>query len=175
MTSIAPFQSTHPRGVRLSRYITKYITKSFQSTHPRGVRPAIGLPSNCTADISIHAPAWGATVLVILNRAPRLDFNPRTRVGCDHFIVIILSVLQKFQSTHPRGVRLAYEIPQAGLKVFQSTHPRGVRLSRYITKYITKSFQSTHPRGVRLLDAFADDLIDRYFNPRTRVGCDFSW
>ena len=34
--------------------------------------------------ISIHAPAWGATVALIKGITGSLDFNPRTRVGCDH-------------------------------------------------------------------------------------------
>ena len=33
--------------------------------------------------ISIHAPAWGATFLGRLPARLLLDFNPRTRVGCD--------------------------------------------------------------------------------------------
>ena len=33
--------------------------------------------------ISIHAPAWGATVALIKGITGSLDFNPRTRVGCD--------------------------------------------------------------------------------------------
>ena len=33
--------------------------------------------------ISIHAPQWGATIGVRLQRPHKLDFNPRTPVGCD--------------------------------------------------------------------------------------------
>ena len=33
----------------------------FQSTPPRGGRPRIGDPANATYNVSIHAPAWGAT------------------------------------------------------------------------------------------------------------------
>ena len=36
--------------------------------------------------VSIHAPAWGATVAVDGKVGPAtLGFNPRTRVGCDEF------------------------------------------------------------------------------------------
>ena len=75
----------------------------FQSTHPRGVRPIMAQPfsdeisfnprtrvgcdkgktaSHKKGEVSIHAPAWGATGVMVggfmLKR-----FNPRTRVGCD--------------------------------------------------------------------------------------------
>ena len=33
--------------------------------------------------ISIHAPAWGATGSAALITAVRAHFNPRTRMGCD--------------------------------------------------------------------------------------------
>ena len=38
-----------------------------------------------TLDVSIHAPAWGATAFLPPARLPGWSFNPRTRVGCDHF------------------------------------------------------------------------------------------
>ncbi len=34
-------------------------------------------------EISIHAPAWGATLLYSSRTGRRSDFNPRTRMGCD--------------------------------------------------------------------------------------------
>ena len=55
----------------------------FQSTHPRGVR-LMEIPRYARVfDVSIHAPAWGATGL----------------------LVSILQISCVFQSTHPRGVR----------------------------------------------------------------------
>ena len=76
------FQSTHPRGVRRVRFRAWTTTEGFQSTHPRGVRrritqrihgvwrfnprtregcdPALDRPS-VQPDVSIHAPARGAT------------------------------------------------------------------------------------------------------------------
>ena len=54
------FQSTHPRGVRLYNLSVSIESNGFQSTHPRGVRQL-----------------WS----VRLTR--RLNFNPRTHVGCD--------------------------------------------------------------------------------------------
>ena len=56
--------------------------------------------------VSIHAPAWGATVQSI-----------RKGQGAG-----------EFQSTHPRGVRRLSTSARAICPPFQSTHPRGVRL-----------------------------------------------
>ena len=80
--------------------------------------------------------------------------------------------MSRFQSTHPRGVRL---ITIACLKLsirFQSTHPRGVRPP--FPAHLRRSclFQSTHPRGVRPAESGKRFLAKKHFNPRTHVGCD---
>ena len=36
----------------------------FQSTHPHGVRPEAAQAAKTAADVSIHAPAWGATGVI---------------------------------------------------------------------------------------------------------------
>ena len=101
------FQSTHPRGVRRAR--RRFNPKSlsfnprtrvgcdlrsvtsitlwmmFQSTHPRGVRHVVYHDVDPSTVVSIHAPAWGAT----------LDYSQR-------------ATFFAFQSTHPRGVRLTF-------------------------------------------------------------------
>ncbi len=144
------FQSTHPRGVRPTQVDHIIPHKGFQSTHPRGVR-LISASTFCASDfISIHAPAWGAT----LNTRRAKSLSP-------------------FQSTHPRGVRPCYIDPLCDAhRTFQSTHPRGVRqivssiipvtvmisihapawgaTGIFTRKRDTIKFQSTHPRGVRL-------------------------
>ena len=56
------FQSTHPRGVRPQAYQDPVGIWTFQSTHPRGVRRTRDLGMDGCAGVSIHAPAWGATV-----------------------------------------------------------------------------------------------------------------
>ena len=109
------------------------------------------------AEVSIHAPAWGATS------------HPR-----------ICTYLLKFQSTHPHGVRPSTEAVAAQKAAFQSTHPHGVRHSRACnrekqhhvsihapawgaTKHIYNDicegeFQSTHPHGVRQSNAEAGSI-----------------
>ena len=69
------------------QYVAGYVTK-FQSTHPRGVRRD-GQPPDCRCgDVSIHAPAWGATEIPEGVRIQAECFNPRTRVGCDAFLPV---------------------------------------------------------------------------------------
>ena len=122
----------------------------FQSTHPSGVRRGTGRLRADGADISIHAPQWGAT--------------SRRRSTC---------ASKSFQSTHPSGVRPRNRLNQAFFDGFQSTHPSGVRhqiedglqdmwnisihapqwgatLRLRRLRLMAYRFQSTHPSGVRL-------------------------
>ena len=130
--------------------------------------PALGL------SVSIHAPAWGATTYV------------------RYFLT-----QQRFQSTHPHGVRPPLSIESLMLFMFQSTHPHGVRLDEDEEALAERLFQSTHPHGVRLLALAMQGLTDAVsihapawgattrwshshtsvpsFNPRTRMGCDLAW
>ena len=64
------FQSTHPRGVRHLCHKVGIAPSVFQSTHPRGVRRK-----------------------VVEVRNPFPDFNPRTHVGCDSLLSIIIHKL----------------------------------------------------------------------------------
>ena len=58
-----------------------------------------------TEKVSIHAPAWGATMPRQITLKSLAGFNPRTRVGCDMPQAAARLVALMFQSTHPRGVR----------------------------------------------------------------------
>ena len=145
----------------------------FQSTHPRGVRPGWSWLGIMPWDVSIHAPAWGATFWAMFCSAPYPMFqsthprgvrrrrclcygyrgpcfNPRTRVGCDRADILPVKARPGFQSTHPRGVRLADDTVRALIAEFQSTHPRGVRPGPETSAF----------------------TLSASFNPRTRVGCD---
>jgi len=52
-------------------------------------------------DISIHAPVKGATQHGLRHLHARIDFNPRTREGCDARAVGLDVFVAVFQSTHP--------------------------------------------------------------------------
>ena len=122
------FQSTRPRGARPQPLITLPVTMMFQSTRPRGARlcslsqylfnldvsihaPAWGatawpLPADQVARVSIHAPAWGATAIYQASPGLAERFNPRARVGRDLMYRRRPLAIAPFQSTRPRGARL---------------------------------------------------------------------
>ena len=73
----------------------------FQSTRPRGAR--LTRPSIAGVDslVSIHAPAWGATTCEGLARLLVASFNPRARVGRD--LTTLTSVVKGSASFNPRA------------------------------------------------------------------------
>ena len=100
------FQSTPPRGGRLSVRGVVPPCWRFQSTPPRGGRPcqlqqlrhlrkvSIHAPARGATDlrhlfgsrlvVSIHAPARGATCRLPSSSMRQAGFNPRPRAGGDH-------------------------------------------------------------------------------------------
>ena len=127
-------------------------------------------------EISIHAPVWGATSNMLKTVDEAINFNPRTRMGCDktlneslHELKIISihapvwgatikvsSETVDSQDFNPR-TRMGCDRQDLCLCVkclrFQSTHPYGVRLwkrSKTLLGFVDLAiFQSTHPYGVR--------------------------
>ncbi len=105
--------------------------------------------------VSIHAPAWGATLPICPKGDGSGCFNPRTRVGCDQ-LSLISGVSDDGVSIHAPawGATRTARCNRATVMWFQSTHPRGVR-----------------PAGHKDCHRSRDGRRKR-FNPRTRVGCD---
>ena len=106
---------------------------------------------NClwlTGDVSIHAPAGGATQ--ILDRASADRFvSIHAPAGGATIRATASSHLIEFQSTHPRGVRpvrAARGIP--ALRFNPRTRGGCDKPSGFHPVSCSK-FQSTHPRGVR--------------------------
>ena len=141
------FQSTHPCGVRHGTGCTYGKDGWFQSTHPCGVRLCQCVLCNLSALVSIHAPVWGATIS-FEHDFTKASFNPRTRVGCDIFVITtagfnIVSIHApvwgatrygtclyccRFVSIHAPVWGATRNQRIAGVCcMFQSTHPCGVR------------------------------------------------
>ena len=77
----------------------------FHSTRPHGARPAAKMTDNGVSEVSIHAPAWGATKRQKNSQKPT-----------------------KFQSTRPHGARrINADAAAAVAAKFQSTRPHGAR------------------------------------------------
>ena len=99
------FQSTRPRGARPAMPLSRAQAAQFQSTRPRGARRVIfsnkggskdvsihapargatrsGLPGRLRRVVSIHAPARGATAFSVQSCHDEDGFNPRARAGRD--------------------------------------------------------------------------------------------
>ena len=102
---VPQFQSTRPRGARRSARIAASRCETFQSTRPRGARPVRELHNLLSEEVSIHAPAWGATHVPHCACYSAASFNPRARVGRDVKGKLLGVLLFLFQSTRPRGAR----------------------------------------------------------------------
>ena len=79
----------------------------FQSTHPRGVRRTLLLCKQSEIYVSIHAPTWGATAVFKsfpLKNGVSIHAPTWGATHCIH----PKNTLHRFQSTHPRGVRLIF-------------------------------------------------------------------
>ena len=121
----------------------------FQSTRPRGARPNCRRIFARYRDVSIHAPAWGATSSVAARRPSSRCFNPRARVGRDRCAACYRPARILFQSTRPRGARHSEVNPKCKTLTFQSTRPRGARPAAGSMAGAGLLFQSTRPRGAR--------------------------
>ena len=100
--------------------------------------------------ISIHAPTRGATTHADPPTACH-DFNPRSHEGSDLAATCYSPPLRLFQSTLPRGERLAVVFSLIEPVKFQSTLPRGERQMITQNHTLCNEFQSTLPRGERRL------------------------
>ena len=124
----------------------------FQSTRPRGARQGIRQHPFGLAQVSIHAPAWGATS------------SPHTQ-----------SICEAFQSTRPRGarhLRLAYRLQLWLVSIHAPAW--GATSTANIIKIFYNSF---NPRARVGRDASRDCQCRARcsFNPRARVGRDYMY
>ena len=100
------FQSTRPRGARQCVYLEAGWLNQFQSTRPRGARRSWANSGATGTWVSIHAPTRGATVNSKSNcRRQNVSIHAPTR-GATMTNLRTVRTCQ-FQSTRPRGARLA--------------------------------------------------------------------
>ena len=103
--------------------------------------------------VSIHAPAWGATIAAMSGFFHSGGFNPRTRVGCDGRMGMLM----------PIGITVSIHAPAWG-----ATWGRGGMGAPWEGVSIhAPAWGATWP-------AWRCGSRSRCFNPRTRVGCDTS-
>ena len=144
------------------------------------------------ADVSIHAPARGATKFQRLQfpnvefqstrpRGARLHavcgcvsikrFNPRAREGRDEPRESDANNNPVSIHAPARGATTRIRKSRQVLR-FQSTRPRGARPALSLHIHLSSLFQSTRPRGARRLSPSRFALYNLRFNPRAREGRD---
>ncbi|SMP64736.1 hypothetical protein SAMN06296020_1121 [Anoxynatronum buryatiense] len=99
--------------------------------------------------VSIHAPARGATLLLHEGAVGYACFNPRSRTGSDSTLFTNTHALLTFQSTLPHGERPLLLPLLPTIWEFQSTLPHGERLGGCHSWKPCWMFQSTLPHGER--------------------------
>ena len=165
------FQPTHPHGVRPPIRPKHASPNWFQLTHPHGVRP--------TPLADLAGPDC---------------FNPRTRTGCDIFLIV---VLLRFPVSTPRTRHGCDLHPQWQATLGNRFNPRtrtgcdfrqnGRRgsISRVSTHAPARGatttpamqdgidFVSTHAPARGATECVPTETLSQHsFNPRTRTGCD---
>ena len=143
----------------------------FQSTRPRGARRLWSAELRYFLCVSIHAPAWGATIGLVSYDHTDNCFNPRARVGRDKFSSRTEKSRPRFNPRARVGRDARNEKRAANSQSFQSTRPRGARrhrpcglaqacsfnprarvgrdMLRQVENITREKFQSTRPRGAR--------------------------
>ena len=173
MRTYAKFQSTHPRGVRLARTHSKH-GRARISIHA----PHAGCDSDPTMIVwdpvqfqSTH-PTRGATRTLPRLRRQSSDFNPRTPCGVrrEPGVYGWSEYTISIHAPHA-GCDMAKNKAANKPAQFQSTHPRGVRLAYCVTKEKEINF-NPRPREGCDERTTRSRLSPPDFNPRTREGCD---
>ena len=191
----AKFQSTLPRGERRWKVSEANKESLFQSTLPRGERPLLSAVYVLTVEISIHAPARGATNASAKKQTPlNISIHAPAR-GATESRVILQQGYTVFQSTLPRGERRVADSNKVEVKQISIHAPaRGATKNYLVTVnrfYISihapargatfvekraayvEIFQSTLPRGERQ-HRLGGACSCHNFNPRSREGSDFN-
>ena len=148
---IAEFQFTLPHGERPRRTrALRRLACWFQFTLPHGERPRRPGIAQGWLEVSIHAPAWGATRSCTNVMLEVVRFNSRSRMGSDPASSICSRRLLAFQFTLPHGER-----PRQTL-----ADNRNLRVSIH-----APAWGATPRRRHRRRDG-------RGFNSRSRMGSD---
>ena len=124
--------------------------------------------------ISIHAPARGATVFFLTDKSEFIDFNPRTRTGCD----VALAAPTGFRpciSIHAPARGATYNL----LYIQSSVHNFNPRTRTGCDEVIAQeevnenAFKYTHPHGVRLVfcKLWRDVSVNSFHAPAPGATC----
>ena len=148
------------------------VINAFQSTPPRGGRPVPLGPVIAITDISIHAPARGATYAGGAGSQSVIHFNPRPREGGDYH-AYYYHTFQSQISIHAPARGATRLVPDLGQVAVISIHApaRGATSGNKSFLWVYLYF---NPRPREGGDAWRACRApgSRHFNPRPREGGD---
>ncbi|CAO3422305.1 hypothetical protein [Azospirillum doebereinerae] len=193
-TQADQFQSTLPHGERPAPSLKPPSTSCFNPRSRMGSdgrrllrvarrgevsihAPAWGATrraSTCTAagTVSIHAPAWGATLPSSSGCGRIWRFNPRSRMGSDPRGRGRTGRTRRFQSTRPHGERPFRPHRRGDRRWFQSTLPHGERPAGHADHFPVVRVSIHAPAWGATSDRRPSRSDSESFNPRSRMGSD---
>ena len=167
------FQSTLPRGERRNQVCGR-VGKvcDFNPRSREGSDPIRSSNRDKSIQISIHAPARGATPYYLHKWISFYHFNPRSREGSDRTMLLQLLVRSGFQSTLPRGERRSCCTFYLNYNQISIHAPaRGATYCSDLTELFTSISIHAPARGATLI--FRHPYLQYLnFNPRSREGSD---
>ena len=129
-------------------------------------------PVHIALEISIHAPAKGATPESHpLYPLPGISIHAPAK-GATRVRLLVHWDAVQFQSTHPRRVRPSAPTNWTRSRNFNPRTREGCDGDPLYDVQAAIRFQSTHPRRVRHRRSRSPSGEAGDFNPRTREGCD---
>ena len=167
---VTPFQFTRPHGARLQARRCGHGERCFNSRARMGRDPSRKL-SFTTLQVSIHAPAWGATMCrAMRRRCTRFQFTrphgarPGSCPRQDNVQGVSIHApawgatapgkksasSSRFQFTRPHGARHIGKHAICVSDGFQFTRPHGARRDSLRKQGEVIMFQFTRPHGARL-------------------------
>ena len=117
----------------------------FQSTPPHGERQVTSLTLKSEIPISIHAPAWGATIMGRTNFHTVFHFNPRPRMGSDTPMRLPLQALSHFNPRPRMGSDTPMRLPLQALSHF-NPRPRMGSDKRTMFRFPSSTYFNPRPR-----------------------------
>ncbi len=148
-----------------------HLESDFNPRTPVGCDPVAAAAAQ-PVGISIHAPQWGATSPATAPKPTSAHFNPRTPVGCDDGDIQI----------NTSGKVISIHAPQWGATKSMIAQIAAAQISIHAPQW-GATYQPTPSHQPAYISIHAPQWgatgilspsvrRDKYFNPRTPVGCD---
>ena len=165
------FQSTLPQGERHHRSKPAYRHTEISIHAPaRGATDAEGRPATAIP-ISIHAPARGATRIVLSHLIESIYFNPRSRKGSDAYLQQKYSHYINFNPRSRKGSDYGRGLRCLLWRYFNPRSRKGSDLTLILIFRLRLISIHAPARGATV-NAFFIFFLCHNFNPRSRKGSD---